>query len=36
MLEICDHKLDPIEGYKLNAAELNEAIKKLNMFYDGN
>ena len=35
MLEICDYKLDPIEGFKLNAAELNEAIKKLNMFYDG-
>jgi hypothetical protein len=33
-LEISDYKLDPIEGFKLNAAELNEAIKKLNMFYD--
>ncbi len=34
-LEISDYKLDPIDGYKLNAAELNEAIKKMNMFYDG-
>lgn len=35
LLEISDYKLDPLPDYKLNAAELNEAIKKLNMFYDG-
>ncbi len=33
-LEISDSKLDPIEGFKLNSAELKSAIQKLNMFYE--
>lgn len=32
-LEITDAKLNPIEGYKVNSKELNQAISKLNMFY---
>lgn len=33
-LDVTDHKLDPIPDYKLNAMELNNAIMKLNMFYE--
>lgn len=33
MLEITDHLLNPIKGYKPNAKDLNEAINKLNVFY---
>lgn len=32
-LEITDAKLKPIEGYKVNSKELNEAITRLNAFY---
>ena len=33
MLEICDSVLEPLEGYKLNVKELNEAVTRLNTFY---
>lgn len=33
-LEISDSHLDPIDTFKVNAVELNNAIKKLNWFYN--
>ena len=33
MLEICDSVLEPLEGYKLNVKELNDAVTRLNTFY---
>ncbi len=33
-LDITDHKLDPMPGYKLSAQKLNDAIMRLNMFYE--
>ncbi len=33
-MDITDGKLDPIPGYKINPVELNNAIGRLNMFYN--
>ena len=36
ILEINDSLLNPMENYKVNSVELNNAIKKMNMFYNQN
>lgn len=33
MLDITDRQLNPLKNYKLKAADLNNAINKLNAFY---